>query len=264
MNNAFPWLGSKARLSKWIIPMLSNAPKYCELFGGSASILLRKVPSQVEIFNDINNGISTFFSIIRDSNKLKELQLKLSLTPYNESDFNTFKRNWYKQENDVEKAFQWYYVAQLSFSGIWGKGPRIALSSNGAVKTYLSSIENLELIHDRFKHVQVLNRDWQEVIEMINNKGFCVYIDPPYVPSTRKDGEYPDEMIASEHYKLVDRLIKFKGKVLLSGYGNKIYNKFLKNKWRKLNKGVTIACSHKVGQRNFTKNKRTESVYLNY
>lgn len=263
MNNAFPWFGSKARLSKWIIHLMPKHEKYAEIFGGSGAVLLRKPVAKVEIFNDINEGITNFFGVVRDSNKIKELKLKLELSPYNESDFHKFKESWKTEVNEIEKAFQWYYVAQLSFSGIWGKGPRFAVSSSDNVKSYISSIVNLDLLYERIKHVQILNRDWRKCFDLCNDKSFLIYLDPPYIPETRVDGKYPDEINNLDHKELVDRIVSSKAMIILSGYGHSIYNKLLKNQWKKLDKQVKVTCSHNCSGVDFKKTNRIESLYYN-
>jgi len=267
MNNPFPWFGSKARLSKWIINLMPNHEGYAELFGGTGSVLLRKPPSKIEIFNDINNGITNFFSVVRDNTKTKILKKKLLLTPYNERDFHLFKDGWKNQQNDVEKAFQWYYVAQLSFSGIWSKGPRFALESQASsvpatIQMYLSSIDNLELLYNRIRNVQILNRDWKKCFNLCNSKDFLIYLDPPYIPATRIDGFYPNEMSPENHEELVDKIVDSKAMIILSGYGHSIYDDLLKNKWKKITKEVRATCSHDVS--GFArKGIRTECLYFN-
>jgi site-specific DNA-adenine methylase len=88
--------------------------------------------------------------------------------------------------------------------------------------------------------------------------------DPPYVLSTRTNSEgiYVKEMTDEEHEELVDICLKLKGKVILSGYRNKIYEKLEENGWIRLDKEVSVrAVVVSEGQE---KGKRVESVWLNY
>jgi DNA adenine methylase len=39
---------------------------YVERFGGKANVLLRKPPSTVEIFNDLDERVVNFFRVLRD------------------------------------------------------------------------------------------------------------------------------------------------------------------------------------------------------
>ncbi|MEN6520331.1 MAG: DNA adenine methylase [Armatimonadota bacterium] len=49
------------------------------------------------------------------------------------------------------------------------------------------------------------------------------YLDPPYIPETRKSGKYRHEMTAEDHQELVEILLSIQGKVVLSGYNHPIY-----------------------------------------
>jgi DNA adenine methylase len=58
---------------------------YVKPFGGAASVLLNKVLSPVEVYNDLDQRITRLFRVLRDHGP--ELQRRLSLTPYSELEF---------------------------------------------------------------------------------------------------------------------------------------------------------------------------------
>jgi len=111
-----------------------------------------------------------------------------------------------------------------------------------------------------------------EMVDISTEKGNFIHqsgivmhnCDPPYVLSTRSgsEGIYAKEMSDKEHEELVDVCLRLKGKVILSGYRNKIYERLEKHGWIRLDKEV---CMHAPvvldGQE---KGKRVESVWLNY
>ena len=59
------WMGGKSRLSKRIVSMLPEHTCYCEPFAGAAWVLFRKPESKVEVINDINREIVTFYRVIQ-------------------------------------------------------------------------------------------------------------------------------------------------------------------------------------------------------
>ena len=72
--------GSKWRLAPWIISQFPTHRTYCEPFAGGAGVLLRKMPSEVEIYNDLDGRVVNFFRVARDHPA--ELMTQLLLTPY--------------------------------------------------------------------------------------------------------------------------------------------------------------------------------------
>jgi len=60
------WYGGKSRLSAWIVGLLPRHDSYIEVFGGGASVLFRKPPARLEVYNDIDDGLVTFFRVLRD------------------------------------------------------------------------------------------------------------------------------------------------------------------------------------------------------
>ena len=46
---AFGWYGGKFSHLDWLLPLLPTCHHYCEPFGGSAAVLLNRMPSPVEM-----------------------------------------------------------------------------------------------------------------------------------------------------------------------------------------------------------------------
>ena len=82
--------------------------------------------------------------------------------------------------------------------------------------------------------VQIEHDDFRKIIERYDTPETFFYLDPPYVHSTRKQGEYRYEMTDEDHCQLVDMLLSIKGKAMLSGYQNEIYKKLEKYGWKRL------------------------------
>src|SRR5262249_45464841 len=77
-------LGGKTRLLPTLLSVLEQtAPHtcYCEPFCGGAVLLFAKRPSEVEIINDIDHAVYSFFSVMRDPKLATSLKRKLILTP---------------------------------------------------------------------------------------------------------------------------------------------------------------------------------------
>jgi DNA adenine methylase len=74
--------------------------------------------------------------------------------------------------------------------------------------------------------------------------------------------KYNYELTDNEHKELVGILLNIKGKAILSGYDNEIYNELIDNGWEKFNLGEFSERSTKT---NMTKKqKRQEFLWVNF
>lgn len=81
-----------------------------------------------------------------------------------------------------------------------------------------------------------------------------MFIDPPYLPSTRRsNARYNYELTESEHEKLLSLIVDAKCFVMIATYPNEMYEKALKG-WRKM----PYTSVDRAG------NVRDELVYMNY
>src|SRR5947209_12760776 len=78
---AFGYYGGKFSHLDFIVPLLpTQFTHYCEVFGGSAAVLINGPPAPVETYNDLDGEVVNFFECLRDHGK--ELVGLISLTPF--------------------------------------------------------------------------------------------------------------------------------------------------------------------------------------
>jgi DNA adenine methylase len=106
------WHGGKHYLAKRIVDRFPVHHTYLEPFGGAASVLLNKQPSAVEVYNDLDQRITRLFRILRDHGD--EFRLRLSLTPYSESEFNDAI---HPASDEIEQARRDFVRWRLSIGG---------------------------------------------------------------------------------------------------------------------------------------------------
>lgn len=80
--------------------------------------------------------------------------------------------------------------------------------------------------------VQIENAPALEVIKRHRYQNVLIYVDPPYVLSTRTGKQYKHEMTDEDHIALLEALDEHPGPVLLSGYACKIYDERLQ-RWKR-------------------------------
>jgi hypothetical protein len=96
------WYGGKSRTSARIAGLLPRHDTYIEVFGGGAAVLFAKPRAQLEVYNDIDDGLVTFFRVLRD--RPAELQQALALTPYAGAEFEHCRDSWAIVEDELERA----------------------------------------------------------------------------------------------------------------------------------------------------------------
>lgn len=270
MRSPITWFGGKGNMTAKLLPLIPRHHIYCEVFGGGGSVLFAKEPSNVEIYNDINADLFNFFGVLRNPEQFEQFNKLVNLTLFSRKEFQDARKS-FAQGNAVERAWRFFTSARQSFAGqltSWGYG--VTSSSKGMASQpsrWLSALEKLPEVHARLMRVQVENDRWERILERYDTPETFFYLDPPYVPSTRKSGKYEHELSEADHYLLVDTCLKLKGKVLLSGYPNKIYQKLERSGWDNLRwKTICQTTGKTRGTKNIPSARlaRVESVWMNY
>ena len=229
--SAFSWYGGKTCHLSWLLPIIDSIPHtaYVESFAGSAAILLNKIPSPVEVYNDVHGEVVNFFKMLRQHGP--ELLSALELTPYSREEFAFCCEQ--KEGSSIERARRFFVLARQVRNGLatkasvgrWSYTKKDARRSRAlTVSQWLTAIDGLEPITNRLKNVQIENLDALDVIQRYDTEETLHYVDPPYLMSARTGGvNYAHEFSDEEHLKLLKLLITLKGKVVLSGYINELY-----------------------------------------
>ena len=97
------------------------------------------------------------------------------------------------------------------------------------------------------------NRPALELIRAFDHENVLIYCDPPYVLSTRSWRQYRFEMTDDDYEALLQELCKSRAKVMLSGYENSLYDRYL-NGWRK----------EQITARAQNTGLRIETLWMNY
>lgn len=207
-------------------------PNYSELnwlepYGGSGIVTYHKNPSLIEIFNDLDEGISAIFYCLLF--KFEEFCFRLSLAQHSESILNWIVDDDGSDDSIVDKAVKKMYLMQHSFSS---KGTHISFYKKYTSKRLETAMNLLDINlmnrwRARFKKVQILNRDAIDVIKQFDSPNLFIYVDPPYTV-TEKGNHYSLNYTVEDHQKLADCLINMKGKWLLSYDDNPLIHELYK------------------------------------
>ena len=171
---AFGRYGGKFSHLDFLLPNLPNdARHFCDVFGGSAAVLINREPAPVETYNDLDSELVNFFATLRHPENGERLLKEIALTPFSREEL-ALACTPDPQPDDVERARRFYVrarqtrtgLAQTSSEGRWAQCILTSRSGMaGAVSRWLGSIEGLPPIIDRLMRVQIENAPALEVIQ---------------------------------------------------------------------------------------------------
>jgi DNA adenine methylase len=255
-----------------IVPLLPKHETYVEPFFGGGSIFFAKRPAKVETINDLNEGVSNLYQVLRDHG---DDFLKLAeLTEYGKKLYKECVSTWQDEKDPVRKAWRWWVVASMSFGGIFAGSFGTAVnSSTGHIGTacasFIGRVRNLPNVIRRLQRTQIENVDALRVLEQYCTENGLAYIDPPYVSETRRAGHYDHEMTDRDHKKLVSAILDLPGRFVVSGYAHPIYERLSEAGWKRMDFETTCSAVGRTrvsglqGSGNvLEKQRRTESVWL--
>ncbi|MFO1458257.1 MAG: DNA adenine methylase [Verrucomicrobiota bacterium] len=229
---ALRYYGGKFRCARKIAAHFPPHLCYVEPFGGACGVLLRKEPSDLEVYNDLNGRLVNFFRMVRD--RPQQLIRLLKRTPYSREEF----LGAYEQAADpMEDARRFFVTAWQSFGGAsgtrrtgWKRMHRKWDNCRAHITAdWVNAIRNLALVRQRFERVQIEHDDALAVIARYDSPDALFYVDPPYPSETRNrrwcQRAYSHEMGALDHELLAAALMRVQGTVVLSSYPNEQYSR---------------------------------------
>jgi DNA adenine methylase len=212
MNSPFAYIGGKSRLAKQIISIIPEHKTYVEAFSGAAWIFFKKESSKVEVINDLDSDLITFYRVVQ--NHLEEFlkQFKWLLT----------SREWFQDWKDqldvrgltdIQKAARYYYVQRLAFGGKVNHRSYGGQIDRAVPRINLLRIEEeMSAVHLRLAHVRIENLPALELIKRYDRPDTFFYCDPPY----HGHPDYKHNMASKDYEKIAKLLGSIQGKFILS------------------------------------------------
>lgn len=257
MKSVLQYPGSKRRIASWIIKHMPPHHSYLEPYFGCGAVLFAKEPSPIETVNDLDGEVVNFFRVIRDPESREKLQSWLAYTPYAREAYNDACQGGSKY--NVERA--WYFAIKsmqshgFRMTGDCGWKKDVCGREKAYAVRYWNDLpESIAEMAVRLKQVQIENRPALELIKAYDRENVLMYLDPPYVLSTRTTHkQYRYEMSDQDHIDLLEAVINSKAKVMVSGYDCELYDFYLGD-WNKV----------KIAARAQDNRRRVETLWMNY
>lgn len=259
MRQVLKYPGSKWNIAGKIAELIPPHHSYVEVFFGSGAVLFNKAPSHIETINDLDSEVTNLFHCIQKNSE--QLARLVMTTP--------FSREVYDEQYEIPDSsvcVDAYERAAGFLIKCWqGHGFR----TNGYKVGWKNDVQGRESMYalwnwyrlpgwiveiaERLRKVQIENRPAMEVIERFNYENVFMYLDPPYILSTRTGKQYKHEMTDAGHEDLLKILLDSKAKIMISGYESDLYNEYLSS-WHK---EYFQSCAEHNGV-------RQEVVWMNY
>jgi DNA adenine methylase len=227
----FSYYGGKQKLAKRIVGMLPTHKTYTESFFGGGSIFWGKEPSGLEVINDMNRELITFYTQLKTN--FDELNELIQATPHSRS---AHQDAWVMYNSphlfsEVKRAWAIWVLTNQGFSS------QISASFGVSVRDQQMSkkVDNkralfAEALSSRLSRVTIECRDAVKVINQYDHSEALHYCDPPYYNS---DCGHYDGYTKNDFERLLDTLAKVKGKFILSSYPSDVLDGYIKkHKWR--------------------------------
>jgi DNA adenine methylase len=243
-------------------PPKSSYSVYAEIFGGGASVLLRKPPFGIEVYNDLEQNVYSLFKVVSDKSLFPRFKEMCDLAIYSHQLRDEYRQDLKKDIDIVERAYKYFYVNRASINSVGGFSASTECVRRGmskSVSDFLSAIDGLKELHNRLSRVIIENVDGIELIKKYDRPKVFMYLDPPYAWSTRGSTRYTVDMSDKQQEELITILLNLKhAKILLSGYDCKEYERLTNNGWEKISFDVKTQTGNRKAK------TKTEVLWKNY
>lgn len=268
-TSLFSYYGGKGVTAPRIVEHFPVGPTlYLEPFFGSGAVFFA-VPQgtyRVQVINDLNRGIVTFFKVLRE--RPDDLLRVCSLTPYAFDEQRACRNGEEDPEDELETARRVWVRQSQNFGGrntpVAGWKRTHPKKSGGEPDTTLSKLQHFHAYARRMMQVEINNLDALKLLDAYAGPEVFAYLDPPYHPDALGEGgTYQFEMDHAQHVALLDKLeeLSAKGtKFALSGYPSPLYDQRLRG-WRRIDYEVSVGSAAFAAEE---KRKRTEVLWMNY
>jgi len=264
-RGTFGYPGGKTLIRQWIIDHIPEHTQYIEVFGGGGAILVGKDRSEAEVYNDINSDCVAFFEAIKYH--ADELAQWVDDTPYSKELFDQYCESYPNWPDDtVEHAGRFLYVQHAMFGGkLIGQSSESysvkkandnRLDADRA-KQWNKKPNDIEWLKQRFKKVNIENRDFGDILNKYDREGAFFYCDPPYIDVgnnyyNTEDADNNDEF---DHERFVDTLLNLEHAQWLVSYDHNIPEPL--QEYHTVSRSKTATMSSELPE-------KTETLTMNY
>jgi DNA adenine methylase len=263
MNQPISYYGGKQNMVDILLSRMPEHKTYLEPFAGGASLFWNKAPGKIEVLNDINMNLVTFYEQIQ--NNFAELEKMVRSTLHCEASYKYAKKIYRSTRgySRVQRAWAVWVGANMSFGSSMFDGT-FKFNTNSHDSSHIGIVLNNKRQYftadfaKRLERVIILNKDAVNVVKRFSAPDTFIYLDLPY--HNAHQGHYRGYK-EQDFVDLMDALVVTKSKFLLSSYNSDVLQEYVKaNGWtcESFNMNLTSQ-GNKGGKR-----RKTEVITYNY
>lgn len=210
---------------KHIRPLIPQHDLYCEPFAGGAAVFFDKEPAKVNVINDLNAELITFYRVATTQSEAFKKEVLRTLHSRKQHEHAWYIYNHSSFFTDVQRAWAVWVLSKQGFAGQLS-------SSFGFDKSegrHPKKVQNAKLIFcDEL--IDLLNRatiecdDAFSIIKRYDCTAAFHFIDPPYVNSNM--GHYNNMFNEQNLNELLQLCSGLQGKFMLTMYPNDLIKEF--------------------------------------
>ncbi|MBE3037568.1 MAG: DNA adenine methylase [Chloroflexi bacterium] len=247
--------GGKFYMADAIISRFPKHELYIEPFLGGGAVLQRMRGPRVGA--DVDTDLINLWQMLQDSD---EFSHAIGGQVYCEQAWNFWTSDPNRGSSPIELAMARLIRQRFSRGGMgktfaWSE--RLRGGQPGDVNAWQNFQKALPQIRRSIEGVKFYAQSFSLTMRDHDSSDTLFYCDPPYLPSTRTAKKvYEHEMSISDHEWFLKVATDLKGKVVISGYPNSLYDTALSG-WTR----HTISMPNHSGQ-GTSKQRRTEVLWV--
>lgn len=250
MKPPIPRMGGKSRLRKTIIERIPEHTCYVEPFFGAGWVYFGKVPSKVEVINDIDKELVNMFRMIKYH--APEIERMLEYEFSGRDMFEEYKHCTVEYLTEIQRAVRFLYLISQSFAsmgGTYGYGTNTRPSPQIFYKGVLGDIK------ERLRNTYIENKSFADIITRYDRAHTFFFCDPPYYETAGYENTFDE----ADHLLLRDTISRIKGKFLVT-----INDHLLVREWYKDFKIEEVKVAYSVAKEQKARKEYRELIITNY
>lgn len=227
------YYGGKQRIASWVVQHIPEHQIYVEPFFGGGAVFFKKIPSYLEVINDLNENLVNFYEMLQLN--YEKLAAKVKATLHSESMYKRALDIYHGRipAEKLEKALATWIVFNQSYAATCRSGWKFDNATGGShfgIVQHHARENFCPWLKKRLQYVQISCRDALQVIKDRDSERTFFYLDPPY-PNANQ-GHYSGYTF-DDLQELLTLLQNIKGKFALSNYPSDMISDFsVRNDWK--------------------------------